>query len=131
VEVFTADGLPDLVLSQGLLTGLGDGRFQLASEGPLSSKLAMTAGDWNGDGLMDLLATEEYGMGSGSSTPYLQGKDRRFTQARESLSPNAVRGVWAVDLEGDAQDEMLLATSNAYEPVNYWRLELFRLPRAP
>ncbi|MFY0583963.1 hypothetical protein ACN28S_65280 [Cystobacter fuscus] len=54
-----------------------------------------------------------------------------FQPLRRNLTPVAVTRAWTADLEGDARDELLLATNDAYEPRRYWRLELFRLVPAP
>lgn len=75
---FNGDGVPDMAAAHKydaaleLFLGRGDGTFASAAVQPLMASRAIAAGDLNGDGHTDLLATEGRGvdvfLGSGDGT---------------------------------------------------------------
>ncbi len=129
----TRDGLVDLVVGNTLHEGQRWGRF--LSRGALFQEpyghSIVAAGDWNGDGWVDAAVSEWHGLGSGSTALLLDAGGLAFKTLSQGLTPVAVKEAWAADLEGDAGDELLLATSTAYESSDFWRLELFRPSRPP
>ena len=85
VSDLNADGVPDLVATDfvggtaSLLTGAGDGTFQVKTIAEPDRPLAVASGDFNGDGLNDLVVTKHggevsvlmnKGVGNFSSTIY-------------------------------------------------------------
>ena len=127
------DGLPDFVLGRKLFVGQRGGHFRLHEDlDPNAYDMSiLAAGDWNADGLMDLLGSYWYGMGQGGASLLLNEDRLDFSPPRLNLTRHAVVGAWVADLEGDARDEFILATRAAYEPNDYWRLTLFRPPLFP
>jgi hypothetical protein len=127
-EDFTKDGILDAVIGKRLFVGQRGGGF--VDHGELSVSLddarLLTVGDWNADGSPDLLGAEWHGLGSGSAAILLDVGGLTFNAASPFLTPITVRDAWAANLEGDAKDELLLSTSNAYESSDFWRLELYR-----
>jgi hypothetical protein len=127
------DGLPDFVLGKRLFVGQQGGHFRLHAElAPDFYDLSIVAaGDWNADGLMDLLGSFWYGMGQGGASLLLNEDHLDFSPPRLNLTRHGVVGAWVADLEGDAGDEFILATRAAYEPTDYWRLTLYRPRPSP
>lgn len=114
---FNRDGIADLAVTSNddgtvtILLGKGDGTFTRATGSPVSvgsEPVALVAGDFNGDGWVDL-AVANYG--DGTVTILLGNGDGIFTQA--AGSPITVgtepRSVATADFNGDGIEDLAVA----------------------
>lgn len=146
------DGRPDLYVSSGgyqlaptspslqdrLYLNAGDGRFTRAPDGTLppmlTSKGAVRAGDFNGDGRPDLfvagrLTPRNYPMPTRSYV--LRNDGTRFTDVTAQVAPGLVTpggmitdAVW-MDFDGDKKLD--LVTVGEWMPVQFWKNDGTRL----
>ena len=146
------DGRPDLYVSSGgyqlapgspslqdrLYLNAGDGRFTKALAGALPSMLAskgaVRAGDFNGDGRLDLfvggrLTPRNYPAPTRSYV--LRNDGDHFTDVTDQLAPGLVTpggmitdAAW-VDFDGDGKLD--LVTVGEWMPIQFWRNDGTRL----
>jgi FG-GAP-like repeat/Abnormal spindle-like microcephaly-assoc'd, ASPM-SPD-2-Hydin/FG-GAP repeat len=115
---FNGDGKPDLVVGHffngdtlSILPGNGDGTFGspiFSTVLPTESAIALAAGDFNGDGKLDLIVSEPGGQNTGPLAVYLGNGDG--TLQAPLVSPEANAGGLAIaiaDLNGDGNLDVL------------------------
>jgi len=136
----SGDGVPDMLyFSNVLLRGLGDGRFEqvpgvlegLVYDHGGDHMQPMGAGDFDGDGRVDVVMASRGYMGMGTSVVLRNGGELRFTRDWVPSDGENIYRTWAVDIEGDGQEELLFSGYEVYESENMRRLTLRRVPRAP
>ncbi len=131
VQDLNQDGRPDLAISMGsygigpgeipgavaVALGNGDGSFAsptwLATGGFCQG---IACGDWNGDGALDLAASDNGSTGVASEVVvYLGHGDATFGTRHEASTGSAPRGVVAADFDGDGKMDVVTAneTSNS------------------
>ena len=108
-----AEGPPGaFVPTTWILFGKGDGTLQPAVGYPFGAA-RVTSGDFNGDGIADLVVVD----GSRNTTGILYGKgDGTFQQAR-AVSVSAGFPLAVADFNGDGKADLLTATPYAEGPV--------------
>jgi len=116
VADFNGDGLPDLAGgARGIWVEMGTGpnSFGAIADYPAQYPLAMAAGDFNGDGKVDL-ALLGYGVGGASSDTvsvllnYGLGK---FQAQREYVAGGCAVALAVADFNGDGKSDIATANS--------------------
>jgi hypothetical protein len=97
VADFNHDGLPDLAVNFGntleVLLGQVDGSYQLALSLPQTAgagPMAVSAGDFNGDGETDLLVIQNQANGNQRVTLFASNGDGTFLTQQETTTPPTV-----------------------------------------
>jgi hypothetical protein len=120
VADFNDDGIPDLAVANApccgypytpyltILVGNGDGTFTAAPNAPAPSEAwDVKVGDFNGDGIPDLVFSNQYG--SDNSIVILLGNgDGTFTAAPSVATGNGNNDVHVGDFNGDGKEDMAL-----------------------
>ena len=119
---FNGDGIPDLAVASAyatapdinILLGKGDGTFSTANGSPIpmvASPFSVGAGDFNGDGKMDLLTTSQ---SANSAAVFLGNGDGTFTPAAGNPIPAGQSPSYLAvgDFNGDGKLDV--AVSNPY-----------------
>lgn len=111
-------------LSSGIAKNLESTRFLSVSRAPAEGATAksMTSGDFNGDGLADV-ATILIDAAAARVCVYFGSRERFLVDGGcvESTSGDAlgIAGIAAGDLEGDGQDELLIASGGKVRAVHF------------
>jgi uncharacterized membrane protein len=113
LAVTTADGNGSNTNGVNIFLGNGDGTFTPSSQSPLAGAQpsAMTVGDYNGDGLLDLAVVD---YGSSTLTVLLGNGDGTFTPA--NLSPQIgsyPNSIAQGDFNGDGIPDLAITNSNS------------------
>ncbi len=117
---FNGDGIPDLVFASdagySVLLGLGDGTFRNAGnnnlgQGNFSNAFAMVAGDFNGDGHLDLAIADS----DNTVDVFLGQGDGTFRKAGQTIqvglgSGGVIRGLAAGDFSGTGMPDLAVAS---------------------
>ena len=127
---FNGDGIPDLAIvnnnypnasSLTILLGNGDGTFSSQTSAMAGDPNSIAVGDFNGDGILDIAATNLY---DDTVTILLGNGAGAFTQAPESpvnLAKDGQAGelasVFVGDFNGDGKADLAIATSGGYISV--------------
>jgi hypothetical protein len=115
---FNGDGILDLASGPGLrpagagappapiLLGNGDGSFAFSPSQPsVEIGSALTAGDFNGDGLLDLVFSEQ---STSALTVLLGNGDGTFTKRHGQLAESISSQMTAADLNGDGKLDLII-----------------------
>jgi hypothetical protein len=122
---FNGDGIPDLALANfaapygtpgngnvAVFLGNGDGTFTAVAESPAtgdSDPVQIVAGDFNGDGILDLAVSNFY---VGSVTVLLGNGDGTFTASLSSPQVPGANGMVAADFNGDGILDLAVGDSS-------------------
>ncbi len=107
---FNGDDVPDMAAAHKydaaleLFLGRGDGTFASAAVQPLMASRAIAAGDLNGDGHTDLLATEGRGV-----VVFLGNGDGTFRRGADHLGWHAVDHLGLGDVNADGRLDAVVA----------------------
>ncbi len=111
---FNGDGIPDLVVgctdeyqthSTDIWLGNGDGTFRLGQRTPAYEPISVTVGDFNGDGIADLVTGD-----SGYQVSRYQGNgDGTFLPRVDYPSGHRVYQVTSADFNGDGKLDLAIA----------------------
>jgi hypothetical protein len=121
---FNRDGLLDLAVantncfgnpcglgSVSILLGSADGTFEaraIYTDNPPGDALAMTKGDFNGDGIIDLAAAN---FVQGTVSIYLGNKDGSFQSPVNYPGTVNASSIVATDINGDSKTDLVVGTS--------------------
>jgi hypothetical protein len=123
VADFNSDGIPDIAVTQNvcstectsnvvILLGNGDGTFTSQQTAPVTNVLygfgAITAGDFNGDGIADLAVTEQ----SGAIVVLLGNGDGTFSSTTPEITLpynfNPANIIFAADFNSDGKSDLVI-----------------------
>jgi hypothetical protein len=132
---FDRDGKPDLAFAShatgvAVVRNLGEGRWELSNEGlPEIEKFwtrALAAGDFDGDGWIDLAAIAEVSMPTPTNPLglriYRNLEGKRWEERRvPALDRVHGASIHAVDLDGDARSELVLGSLDGETVDIVWK----------
>ncbi len=123
VADFNGDGIPDMAVgndapqyngpgSVTILLGDGDGTFTAAPVLTTGDSFPdnLTVGDFNGDGVPDLVVTNSE---SGTLSIFLGNGDGTFTEMATSPNAPGAGAVAVGDFNGDGNQDLIVSTSNS------------------
>jgi hypothetical protein len=110
------DGKTDVAIPSGsnvsVLLGNGDGTFQRSVNYPVSNAYGIAIGDFNGDGIPDLVATVfNSGALSGSATVFLGNGDGAFQTGAAYAVGNSPYALAVGDFNGDGTADIAVANN--------------------